>query len=89
LQVVLDAINFKAWGGYIESFWLKRPDRPDIKMANAQWADWDQSGRLVFAREGKIFAGSIEGDNLQEKMLIDLNPNKPYALEAPDWAKSW
>ncbi len=90
LQLVLDEINFeKAPGGWVESFWLKRPDWPDIKIEGAQWADWDQSGRFVFAREGKIFAASIEGDSLQEKMLIDLNPNKPYALEAPDWAKRW
>ncbi len=89
LQIVLDAISFKAPGGYLESFWLKRPDIPDMKIKDARWANWDQRGRLIFVREGKILVGHVQESSIIEEELIDLNPNKPYALEAPRWAQSW
>ena len=59
-------------------------------IARASWVDWDQQGRLVFARDGKIFAASIKGDsNLTEELLIDLNPLKPKPISPPQWATKW
>ena len=59
-------------------------------IARASWVDWDQQGRLVFARDGKIFAASIKGDsNLIEELLIDLNPLKPKPISPPQWATKW
>jgi len=47
-------------------------------IARASWVDWDQQGRLVFARDGKIFAATVKDDgNLVEKLLVDLNPFCP------------
>ena len=60
------------------------------KFLGVEWADWDQHGRLVFARAGKMFgqhADAIGQEPPQE--LVDLNDNKPEAVEAPDWAKVW
>ena len=62
----------------------------DLELTGAEWADWDQKGRLVFAKSGKIFvlpADAIGREPPQE--LIDLNRNVPEAIEAPDWAKRW
>jgi hypothetical protein len=59
-------------------------------IAKASWADWDQQGRLVFARDGKIFAASINRDSdLIETLLIDLNPSKPEPVPPPEWATKW
>ncbi len=60
-------------------------------IARASWVDWDQQGRLVFARDGKIFAAAIKGDinNIVEKQLVDLNPSKPKPLPPPEWATKW
>ncbi len=62
---------------------------PDLSIEGARWADWDQARRLVFVREGKIFAGELDGETLSETLLIDLNPNKPYRMKAPEWATKW
>jgi hypothetical protein len=86
----LDALDFKAWGGpYITSFLLRRPGRPDIPITGARWADWDQAGRVVFARDGCLFTGAVRADGLHEKLLVDLNSNKPRSLKAPEWATQW
>jgi len=56
----------------------------------ASWADWDQQGRLVFARDGKIFAGRVDEDgNLVDRELTDLNASKPKGVAPPDWAAEW
>ncbi len=60
------------------------------EIKRASWADWDQQGRLVFARDGKVFAASIrENGNLAEELLIDLNPSKPDPQPPPEWATKW
>jgi hypothetical protein len=89
LRLVVEGINFIAPGGYIETFWLLRPAKPDFRLVDARWADWDQQGRLVFVREGKLLTGEFRGDAWDEQELIDLNANTPYALAAPEWAKRW
>ena len=59
-------------------------------LTGAAWADWDQQGRLVFAQNGKMFAlvADAIGQELPQE-LVDLNGNKPEAVAAPDWAKTW
>lgn len=61
----------------------------EVKLPEAQWADWDRSGRLVFARDGKLYAGALEGTRIVEQELVDLNGNKPISVEAPKWAMRW
>lgn len=59
-------------------------------IQRASWADWDQQDRLVFARDGKIFAGLLDDSGrLIEKELMDFNLSKPESLAAPEWAKKW
>jgi hypothetical protein len=59
-------------------------------IAKASWVDWDQQGRLVFARNGKIFAASLTNDaHFDERLLIDLNPSKPKPVPPPQWATKW
>jgi hypothetical protein len=59
-------------------------------LERASWADWDQQGRLAFARDGKILAASIKDTGrLEEKLLIDLNPSKPKPQPPPEWATKW
>jgi hypothetical protein len=76
---------------YSEEFALRCLKQSSVmKIERASWVDWDQQGRLVFARDGKLFVASIEvGGQLTEELLIDLNPLKPNPLESPEWAKKW
>jgi hypothetical protein len=76
---------------YAEDFALRSVKQSDAaNIARASWADWDQQGRLVFARDGRIFAASIKrGSDLDEQLLVDLNPSKPKPLPPPEWATKW
>lgn len=85
----LDAIKFTRPGGYHESFWLRRETGEEVPIADAEWADWDQRGRLVFARGGKLYAGALKEGRLVERELVDLNPNTPVEVAPPAWAKRW
>jgi hypothetical protein len=58
-------------------------------LENASWADWDNSGRLVFVAEGKVYSGSIESGALTKTLLADFNANKFCELQAPIWAQHW
>src|SRR5207244_4043145 len=61
-----DAISFKHPGGpYLESFRVVL-DIGELPLRDASWADWDQAGRLVFARAGRLLAGVVEGGRIVE-----------------------
>ncbi|UBV42220.1 hypothetical protein LAJ19_11385 [Deinococcus taeanensis] len=51
--------------------WLGTDARPRVEQAS--WADFDQHGRLLIARQGRLFV--VQGADLQE--LIDLNQDQP------------
>ena len=73
-----------------EDFSVRYAEGKDWPLAGAAWADWDQSGRLVFAREGRLFALAAEDIGRGEpRELVDLNGHKPEPVEAPEWAKRW
>lgn len=62
----------------------------ELPIENADWADWDQQGRLVFARNGKQFAGEFDGEGgLAERELADFNADMFEARQAPAWAREW
>jgi hypothetical protein len=51
------------------------------------WADWDQRGRLILAREGRLV--SIDLLSGQPTELMDFNPQSPDPQPAPDWVRIW
>jgi hypothetical protein len=53
------------------------------------WADFDQAGRLVFASEGKLFAGVLKKGRVALTQLADFNASKPAAIKPPAWAAQW
>ena len=76
---------------YSELFWVcARKHGVEIPLRKASWADWDGKGRLVFARDGKILAGSFGPDfSFKEFELADFNRAKPESVEPPRWAHPW
>ena len=60
-----------------------------ILLSEATWADFDQQGRLFFAKEGKLFAAALEHGALNLTELADFNGSKPDPQPAPDWAQKW
>lgn len=62
----------------------------DQRLEGATWADWDQRGRLVYVREGRLFGLVITADGLGgEQELADFNGNRPEPVAAPVWAREW
>ena len=53
------------------------------------WIDWDHRGRLVFAREGQLYAAEAPFDLATAQLLADFNANTPGRIEAPAWARRW
>ncbi len=76
---------------YSEEFAVRMSKKSETApIDRASWADWDQQGRFVFARDGRIFTGTIGPAGLSDTTeLIDLNSVKPEPLAAPDWASRW
>jgi hypothetical protein len=58
-------------------------------LSDATWADFDQQGRLVLAKQGKLFSATFQNGSLQLTELADFNANKPDPQPAPDWATKW
>jgi hypothetical protein len=85
----LDGIDFEAYGGpYVESFSVIHGGS-EIPLEAARWADFDNQGRLLFARDGCLYASPPVGIERVERPLLDLNGNIPGRVPTPDWARHW
>jgi hypothetical protein len=58
-------------------------------LDKVEWADFDHRGRIILAKQGKLFTATFNHQGLALKELADFNMNKFYPLEPPDWAKKW
>lgn len=71
------------------AFQLQVADQPAVPFP-ADWADWDQNGRLVAAQAGKILAGEFNRHKtLRFEVLADFSRDEPEPLAAPAWAQRW
>jgi hypothetical protein len=62
---------------------------PVVDTGHADWLDWDQRGRLVVLRDGKVLVGEPANNTFALRELVDLNPQEPEAMLAPNWATHW
>jgi hypothetical protein len=84
LQVVDD---FRTFGGpYVVEYSMRDASGGDHALGRGTWADWDQHGRLVMARDGCLYTWTT--DNRLEQ-LADLNDQRPDPRPAPEWATRW
>lgn len=64
----------KRQGGFVSEYrWHGSASTPLPDLSGATWADLDQQGRLVYAREGRIYVQGAEG----ERELFNLNADQP------------
>jgi hypothetical protein len=73
-------------GPYLVDYALRPDGGDELPVGRADWADWDQQGRLVLAREGRLWRWQAP-DEVQE--IADLNGQAPDPASAPDWARLW
>lgn len=78
--------------GKIHQMFIVKDDlrRISIRIEGAVWVEWDTQGRLVYTKEGKLFAGEITtSGELVSHELADFNNVKPERTKSPDWARVW
>ena len=75
----------------VSEFSLELPEYGvQYPVSDATWADWDQRGRLVFVKEGILFAADVDESGVFIPVQIeDFNDDEPEAIESPEWAKKW
>ncbi len=66
-----------------------RAARPESGILDgATWADLDHDGRLVFARDGKLFRICLDRPS-EIQLIADFNDRTPTCFPAPAWACNW
>ena len=64
-------------------------ERPESGILDdASWADFDHQGRLVFARDGKLFGMRLDPPS-EIQLIADFYDRNPNRLIAPAWACTW
>jgi hypothetical protein len=91
LRMELERIDFTQPGGPLHFGFalLRAADGELVDVLDAQWADWDGAGRLVYASGGRLFAARVEGESLQPVQLADFTDDQHTPVVAPDWATRW
>jgi hypothetical protein len=78
------------FGGYGVRFWVESDDDAPTPLEDATWADWDQRGRLVLTRAGRLFAAEITPTAIGPlRELADFTELEPNPQPSPEWARSW
>lgn len=84
------ALEARYWiQGYSDvwEFTLKANNHIEIHLTDANWADFDQRGRICFTRNGGIHV--IEPLTLEPRELCNFSSSTFSELAPPDWATKW
>lgn len=69
---------------------LDSTNQCEIDLGRADWADWSESGDLLFAKDGCIYRlPKADTELVNAIRLIDLNGSRFEAVEAPEEYKTW
>ena len=84
---IVSNIDFRTYGGrYVIEYDVQaEPGGPWIELGRATWADWDQRGRLIIARDGGLLHWEPSGIT----NIADFNDQIPDPQPAPAWATDW
>ncbi len=87
--VLTDDHNY-VWGGKGRQYSVRDTGTGEEQpLEGVEWADWDHSGRLVFARGWELLACQ-SGQPIEEaKLLADFGPQIFEPMAQPDWATRW
>ena len=63
----------------------------EIVAFDAERADWDQRGQLVYAAAGKLWRVDFpaRGRAPEIREIADFNADRPDPQPSPEWAKQW
>lgn len=78
--------DYRAHGGPHVVEYAVRSDAGVERLGRLTWADWDQRGRLILARDGRLEQWLRPGE---VGLLEDFNRQRPEAAPSPPAARSW
>ena len=61
----------------------------DVLLEGVEWADWDQRGRLVVARAGRLYAMLPNDYGPDVAPIADFNDQVFEPIITPGWARRW
>jgi hypothetical protein len=74
-------------GRYILDYSVRhRPHGEIHSVGRATWADWDQRGRLILARDGRLVHWQSPDTAVD---IQDFNGQAPASMAPPPWASEW
>jgi hypothetical protein len=78
----------RAYGGpYMVGYGLQNEQEDELTpIEGATWADWDQRGRLLVARGGRLEVWAPDGG---ARVIEDFNPQKPGRVPPSATATTW
>jgi hypothetical protein len=87
-MVIHSNADFRAYGGryVIEYLVRKEASGAEKSLGEATWADWDQRGRLILARDGRLIHWEPPDAQIE---IADFNDQTPDPQPAPAWATEW
>jgi len=85
--------------GYIPDYYPSPPiwefalgdggNNTEIVLEGANWAGWDQRGRLAYVRDGQVFAHEPSLIGTFARPLADFNDQTFEEIPTPAWASRW
>ena len=91
LRMELEDIDFQKPGGpyHFGHLVMRESDSEWLQVLDAQWADWDQQGRLVYSNGGKLYTAQPKGDRLDFTELADFTDHRPQQISPSHQAQQW
>jgi hypothetical protein len=78
----------RSGGRYVVDYTLwNEAERREQSLGRATWADWDQQGRLVLARDGRLLSCAVETGVCEP--IADFSGRTPNPQPPPDGALEW
>jgi hypothetical protein len=70
---------------------IYRKTEAEIATFEADWADWDQRGRLAYTSQGKLWRVDFppRGRPAEVREVADFNALRPDPQPSPAWARLW
>ncbi len=60
-----------------------------LDLGELDWADWDDTGEVLFGRDGQIVRAKVAPEGLTEKLVVDLRAHRFQAVPPPPEALRW
>ncbi len=70
--------------------WRNNHRKTTIMLEGVSWADWDKRGRLLYAKQGELFAVDTNFPHeIRSESLANFNDLRPKRTKSPQCARTW